>query len=294
MQKWDLPPLLHMIMPYLCSNSFFSCPTSATVVAAPPLSLSLAKDLVWENGGLNLTHTAAAPGKQPRWTTCRPLGHSFISGRRHGQWVPGSLCAHGCFAAGQLEDLGPGEKFGLVGSHCPRDKVWSARGEILLQRPQANLLDGVTISSLLDKGLRSVFVFQKVAISLWNLTVTDLQHVSVEQAGVGKTTLDKVVLKILEAVAQTLCFWVTRMWNEYERIQVFPFLELLENTGAFHGIQSNWCLAGGRQSCISLNMCCSLRGSPAGPARWELPALQGGGKQTLQRRNSCCGLPSHF
>ena len=125
----------------------------------------LAKDTVWENGGLNLTDTAAVPGKHPRRTACRAPGCPFVSGRRHGQWVPGSLCV-------------------------------------------------------------------------------------------------KVVLKISETIVQTLYFWLMRVGNEYELIQAFAFLEFLENTGAFHGIQSNRCLAGGRQSCISLHMCCSLHGSP--------------------------------
>lgn len=123
-----------------------------------------------------------------------------------------------------------------------------------------------------------------------------LQCVSVEQTGVGKSTLDKVVLKISEAIAQSLYFWVKRVGNEYELIQAFAFLELLENYGAFCVIESNQCLAGGKQSCIRLHVCCSLRGSPAGPARWEesCQLFSEGASASLQWRNSCCGLPSHF
>lgn len=81
-----------MSMPYLCSSSFFSCPTSDTMAVS--LCFSLSKD-VWWNGGLNPLNTAAVAGKHPRIIAYRPPGHPFVSGRRKRQWVPGSLCVKG-------------------------------------------------------------------------------------------------------------------------------------------------------------------------------------------------------
>lgn len=199
MQKWALPPLLHMFLPYLCSGSSFPA-LQVTPRLLPHLWVwSLAKDTVWENGGFSLPNTAAVAGRHPRWTASRPPGHPFVSGRRHEQWVPGSL--------------------------------------------------GV-----------------------------------------------KVVLKIPEAIVQTLYFWVMRVGNEYECIQAFAFLEFLENTVAFHGIRSSQHQAGGRQSCISLQMCCSLHGSPAEPARRgeSCQLFREGASESLQWKNSCCALPSLF
>lgn len=79
-------------------------------------------------------------------------------------------------------------------------------------------------------------------------------------------------------------------------MQVFAFLEFFENNGAFCGIQSNWCLAGGKQSYPHVRVCCSLCASAAGPGRWAKScqlfgegareSLEGGRAGALQSANT--------
>lgn len=78
--------------------------------------------------------------------------------------------------------------------------------------------------------------------------------VSVEQAGADKSSFDQVVLKISEFIDKTLYFWMMRLGNKYEIIQALTFLKTLQNTGAFHGIQSSQCLTGDRQSRIRVQV----------------------------------------
>lgn len=64
---------------------------------------------------------------------------------------------------------------------------------------------------------------------------------------------------------------------------------------AFHGTQSNWCLAGGKQSFISVPVCCSLCGLPAGPGRWAKSCqLFGEGARGFLEGGRAGAVPSCF